>query len=568
MGSETRILGGSLHILLLLSTFIIGIQSFNSKLFHDADLVFDDSSSNSTSGASDQQAHHIVQRKKTINRNIEDDSLFDLGNFDDNTVAVEDDDIDAFGDEQDDDDEMVNEDGTTIAVHKDEGQSWLVRSVHRIKRSIDNLINGSELPVHKNEEKKTKKPRNGKKKLQKHEKNSKNKHENQVKNEKKEKKPKKVSHTDDNKKRNHQKMLRLKRQYEGLTDDEDTISGSGGHTDGFEFEYAYKLTLTVFEAYDPEFEDKESNLFKQIAKDVAEKLHALLSDLDYDANFIITVHKLEPNSNNPRETFVTFEINVDKSITRAVIDNYLRSAIQNGYENFDIKGYSLTAEGATDEDYGDADYHDAGPDKPLETFTEKSFVTERAYTLSSLNNSDDDNLAEDENDIGEPTDRNDVEEKPVTETEAPTERSTHEVPNTEDKCRGDDKFRCETSNVLICEVQKCDGHRDCPNGEDEINCSANCRDDEFSCDQDKCISKLKLCDNVRDCEDGSDEQNCPTTLPPITACCPSYYHVISFTDFIPDRLVIIMHILQKVTSMMDPWPSFRKVLMVNGQRSK
>lgn len=39
-----------------------------------------------------------------------------------------------------------------------------------------------------------------------------------------------------------------------------------------------------------------------------------------------------------------------------------------------------------------------------------------------------------------------------------------------DKCRGDDKFRCGSTSTYICEVEKCDGTADCPNGEDEENC--------------------------------------------------------------------------------------------------
>lgn len=40
----------------------------------------------------------------------------------------------------------------------------------------------------------------------------------------------------------------------------------------------------------------------------------------------------------------------------------------------------------------------------------------------------------------------------------------------EDQCRGDDKFRCGSTSIYICEVERCDGTSNCPNGEDEVNC--------------------------------------------------------------------------------------------------
>lgn len=41
-------------------------------------------------------------------------------------------------------------------------------------------------------------------------------------------------------------------------------------------------------------------------------------------------------------------------------------------------------------------------------------------------------------------------------------------------CRADDVVTCpEDNSVRICEVQLCDGHKDCPWGYDELNCSSS-----------------------------------------------------------------------------------------------
>lgn len=58
----------------------------------------------------------------------------------------------------------------------------------------------------------------------------------------------------------------------------------------------------------------------------------------------------------------------------------------------------------------------------------------------------------------------------TTATLSPEDNFPVPVPNPIDRCRADDKVRCGDSSIFICTDQECDGHSDCPGGEDEENC--------------------------------------------------------------------------------------------------
>lgn len=80
---------------------------------------------------------------------------------------------------------------------------------------------------------------------------------------------------------------------------------------------------------------------------------------------------------------------------------------------------------------------------------------------------------------------------------------------------GTNQFRCR-SGQCIHNQWKCDGHRTCIDGSDEL--ASICTDPswntctnwwEFECSTDRqCISKKLKCDGFEDCFDGSDERNC------------------------------------------------------------
>jgi len=59
---------------------------------------------------------------------------------------------------------------------------------------------------------------------------------------------------------------------------------------------------------------------------------------------------------------------------------------------------------------------------------------------------------------------------------------------------------------------RCDGTKDCPNGEDEgrKHCEkkGKCLDNEFKCKNGQCIKSTDRCNRRFDCGDQSDEENC------------------------------------------------------------
>ncbi|XP_076632440.1 putative vitellogenin receptor yl isoform X1 [Colletes latitarsis] len=76
------------------------------------------------------------------------------------------------------------------------------------------------------------------------------------------------------------------------------------------------------------------------------------------------------------------------------------------------------------------------------------------------------------------------------------------------KCTKDNQFQCK-SGECINKTARCDSHYDCIDRSDEEDCDKKeCNSSEFQCHEGKCISKYLLCDGQPDCSDFSDEMHC------------------------------------------------------------
>ncbi|ERL95566.1 sortilin-related receptor [Dendroctonus ponderosae] len=90
------------------------------------------------------------------------------------------------------------------------------------------------------------------------------------------------------------------------------------------------------------------------------------------------------------------------------------------------------------------------------------------------------------------------------------------------------QFRCSTGQCILS-AWLCDHSFDCPNGEDEQNCSTTgmtCPQNHFKCAIDgSCISRALVCNGIANCPDQSDEKYCdqPQVNEPATPSCSLGY---------------------------------------------
>jgi len=83
---------------------------------------------------------------------------------------------------------------------------------------------------------------------------------------------------------------------------------------------------------------------------------------------------------------------------------------------------------------------------------------------------------------------------------------------------GVNEWKCRDGSC-IWNTWRCDGSKDCRDGEDEVDCP--CNRDEFKCEPQRCISNKYVCDQKLHCANGADEQSCPERCRPGQRQCES-----------------------------------------------
>uniref|UniRef100_A0AAG5CPX2 Basement membrane-specific heparan sulfate proteoglycan core protein n=1 Tax=Anopheles atroparvus TaxID=41427 RepID=A0AAG5CPX2_ANOAO len=419
--------------------------------------------------------------------------------------------------EDEDENEKEDESANDVALPGDDGeqgQGWLMRSMKRIKRSLNSLWSDSSDAHHplaeedhivtklgegKRKKKASQKPRKPKNKKKKQQQQQARQEERQLKNARRQSPAEETPVSGRNGKLPAAKpnaippyasgkssrmgVNRPKRQHDdGLEDIEGSGSGFGegsGDLNGRDDRWtSYHMEIVHFTPFQRSMQDPRQN--GEMVRVIREQVKRLLDEA-LQTDFVVTMKQLDAYPPDNMKTLVKVELQAPKEFDVYDMEDKILNQLKVGFSQLLSDGLKLSLV----DDNAALD-----PD-------ENGLPTEDSI-LDPIDSDDDDYLTERPFESGE-------------DNEGPGAVPDRTPDEPKDLCRGDDKVPCGDSSVFICEVQQCDGRRDCPNGEDETpelcKYPVVCRENQFKCDS-KCIEMDQKCDRIPDCNDGTDEADC------------------------------------------------------------
>ncbi|PBC30144.1 Basement membrane-specific heparan sulfate proteoglycan core protein [Apis cerana cerana] len=323
----------------------------------------------------------------------------------------------------------------------------------------------------------------------------------------------------------------------GNSDDED-LAGSGemeGSADDTrlhnlvpmrEERKYYRITLTVGEPFRREYVDRNSREYKELSGNLTQPLEELLNRYIPNENHHVNVIKISPTSDSFTSQ-VTLDIGstfTDEMEVRNVIEQQLHlhslGNVQVRPEEFSFRVFQVGEE-----------IEEPECDQSTEIRCKDGTCMPVEWRCDGISNCKDGSDEE-----GCPETTTHVSEN-ITEF---YEEITKEIKKEEDvegvklsKCRADDTVRCSDESRYICSVQKCDGVKDCDDGDDEVGCPhPGCSPGEFACDVSRCILASHRCNFIKECDDGSDEHDCSY---PVTTCSGDQFRCLDGTCISIDK---------------------------------